>query len=154
MLSYTLKKDGPFHILQITDLHLTHGWHYDEKTLAMVKDLTEFAKPDLIVMTGDVITDGEGFHPDVMEHACREFDALGVPWAFVMGNHEGNYNFGKGMREKKGEFLLAHSKNVLFDRLRRHLRCGQLHSRHPGRKWQASLGFVHDRLQQPGLLHR
>ncbi len=115
MLSYTLSKDGPFQILQITDLHLTHDWHYDVRTLAMVKDLTEFAKPDLIVITGDVFTDGDRFTPDVMEYACRAFDELGVPWAFVMGNHEGDYRYGQGAREKKGEYIRAHGKNALFD---------------------------------------
>ena len=67
----------------------------------MIGDLVEYANPDLLVLTGDVFTDNDDFHPDEMKFACSEFDNFGIPWAIAMGNHEGNYRNGKGVREKK-----------------------------------------------------
>lgn len=78
-------------ILQITDLHLYKSSHM-LLTFEIIKKLVYNEKPDLIVITGDIIV-SKGTDADVKK--LFEFmKDLQIPWAAVFGNHddEGYYN--------------------------------------------------------------
>lgn len=87
------EKDKDFVILNITDIHVAD---YDYRaftafeSLATAKRLVKEVKPDLITVTGDIVC------TDSTYYAIRRFtdfmDSLGVPWAPVFGNHDGEGN--------------------------------------------------------------
>lgn len=81
-------KDGKFKVLQLTDLHLTAGDEEGElETLARIRYEVETEKPDLIAITGDVISNGGVCRP-VFRRFLDAVDDLKVPFCFVFGNHD------------------------------------------------------------------
>lgn len=78
--------NGRFKIVQFTDLHWAPGLPSCEQTTATIGHLLQTEKPDLAVLTGDVVT----------ATPCREgwtsiigiFDKARVPFTVVMGNHD------------------------------------------------------------------
>ncbi len=87
--SVTLKKkgDGEFRVLMFTDTHLNGKKDEDNQTVSyIVKNITE-QKPDLVIFGGDNIS--SGFNKKRTNEFARLMDALGVYWAAVLGNHEG-----------------------------------------------------------------
>ncbi len=82
--------DGTFRIIQFTDVHLDS--RHEERTGEATKSLNRISgaimaeKPDFVVFTGDVVTDGVAL---VMWN--RLMDTLNrhqVPFAIVFGNHD------------------------------------------------------------------
>ena len=106
--------DGrPFRILSSTDFH----YKYDDKvglepdlkaTRTFLRHVAE-TKPDLIVLTGDIVLGDRQFLD-----SCRfahMMAKVGVPWVYVIGNHEiGNGNVFDRFMEV---YLFAHSKGCL-----------------------------------------
>jgi 3',5'-cyclic AMP phosphodiesterase CpdA len=83
------RADGTFTILQITDTHLHYPDKRDPPTYALIRRVVRQENPDLLYLTGDIArwTD----EPDSMQTWPRLvpfLDSLGVPWAFVYGNHD------------------------------------------------------------------
>ena len=85
------RSDGSFRILQITDFHLTYGFDSnDRKTFNLIEQLVLNVEPDLIVITGDLTMSP---YSEALSHQIGRFFArLGVPWAYVFGNHEIDFN--------------------------------------------------------------
>lgn len=78
-------------ILQITDLHLTYGIDQrDRKTFSLIRALAEAERYDLIVITGDLSMSPQG--PILFSRLIRFMESLGIPWTFVFGNHETDFN--------------------------------------------------------------
>ncbi len=84
------KKDGTFKIVQFTDVHLDS--RHEEWTGEGTKSLNRISraltseKPDFVVFTGDIVTDGVAI---VMWN--RLMDTLNrhqIPFAIVFGNHD------------------------------------------------------------------
>lgn len=78
-------------ILQITDLHLTFGYDYnDRKTYALIKNLIDTHNPDIVVVTGDIMMSPQA------KRLFKEFvdfmNELNIPWTFIFGNHENDYH--------------------------------------------------------------
>ena len=76
-----------FVILNITDTQLNDTTAYmkeGECTFKMLDKLVEETQPDLITVTGD---NGSGYlaYYQIADH----LDSYGIPWAPVMGNHDG-----------------------------------------------------------------
>ena len=87
--SVTLRKngDGDFKVLMFTDTHL-NGKKEDETTVTyLVKNITE-QKPDLVIFGGDNIS--SGFNKKRVNEFAQLMENLGVYWAAVLGNHEGD----------------------------------------------------------------
>lgn len=96
---YTLSNrnpDGQFRILQLTDIHLGGSlstYPNDLKALKACRELIEYAKPDLVVVTGDlcypvgISSFSLNNTAPVMQFASFMRN-LGVPWAFTYGNHD------------------------------------------------------------------
>jgi len=78
-------------ILQFTDLHLTYGIDAnDRKTLEMMEKLATSDDFDLIVITGDMTLSTAALA--LFSQLVKEMESLKIPWTFVFGNHETDYN--------------------------------------------------------------
>ena len=77
-------------VLALTDLHFFGKTAlHDRRTLHDIKAMIAAAQPDLILLCGDVWFEnvlhlGEKH----CKWACEQIGALGVPWAYVRGNHD------------------------------------------------------------------
>ena len=88
--SVTIKKnsDGDFRVLMFTDTHIKGDKQLDNMTVSyMVKNIRE-QKPDLVILGGDNVT--YGFNKKRNVQLAELFENLGVYWATVLGNHEGD----------------------------------------------------------------
>ncbi len=83
-----------FRILSTTDLHFGDDPVLRDKCMGMLMRHIADTKPDLVVLTGDIIL-GKYQHLDAIQFA-QFMEQLGVYWAFTFGNHEA--------REEKGRF--------------------------------------------------
>ena len=90
------QKNEPFRILCVSDIH--GGVGYDEpNTVRYLNDVLEQAKPDLVLLLGDIA--GPGYiHIETAAQLKTMLDGLtapleqsGIPWAFVFGNHDDNF---------------------------------------------------------------
>ncbi|MCC6490965.1 MAG: metallophosphoesterase [Candidatus Hydrogenedentes bacterium] len=80
-------------ILQFTDLHLfadeVHHESVDRQTCETMRELVKTAKPDLVMVTGDLWPENrDGMGEAYMQSAIERMEAMGVPWGFVWGNHD------------------------------------------------------------------
>ena len=121
----------PFTILQLTDMQLIDAaqqrrpdrlggdeperWkteNMDSVAFAHIRKTADTVKPDLIVITGDLIY-GE-FDDSGASHKklCECFGSLGIPWAPVFGNHDNETAMGVDWQCD----LYAHAPNCLFAR--------------------------------------
>jgi hypothetical protein len=88
-----VKKDGgEFRILQFTDTHI--NTYYDafgviERSFDMMSRAIHAGNPDLIVLTGDNI--GNHINAIWAWRLVSFLDTFGVPYALVMGNHDGDF---------------------------------------------------------------
>lgn len=89
-------ENGDFTVLQFSDTHFTTGISLkDAKLLAEMKLLTEKYSPDLVVVSGDMIDDGNdgSFNKAyVLRSVAEVFEELDQYWAYIPGNNDGiNY---------------------------------------------------------------
>lgn len=108
-MGYTDK--NVFRILQLTDLHLckTETPREFDQTLLLIRQTVKAIQPDLVAITGD-LTWGETMDDrDAMDALAATMAELDVPWAPVLGNHDGD----KYGRDVFASFLLDRP-NCLF----------------------------------------
>ncbi len=84
--------DEPFVILSSTDFHFDEDAELNAKTVRLFIQQIKDAKPDLVVLTGDVIQ-SKYQQVDAIKFA-QMMEETGVYWTAVFGNHE--------TREEKG----------------------------------------------------
>ena len=77
---------GRFTVVQITDVHYTGADWMSEQVPAMLTRLIGQEKPDLIVLTGDVIYRRPGAAR--MAEICGAIGGTGIPYAVTLGNHD------------------------------------------------------------------
>lgn len=90
------KGKDDFKILQLSDIHIggsTVSYNKDIKALDAIQKLVNYTKPDLIIITGDLIypTPIQSFYLNnqtAMFQLVYFFNKLEIPWTFVYGNHE------------------------------------------------------------------
>ena len=82
-------KKGLFKIVQITDLHYKLGVKASEQGLACVREMVQTEKPDLVVVTGDIIYSAPA--DSTLSVVLKTFAQLGVPFCMSFGNHD--YDF-------------------------------------------------------------
>lgn len=82
-------KKGLFKIVQITDLHYKLGVKASEQGLACVREMVQTEKPNLVVVTGDIIYSAPA--DSTLSVVLKTFAQLGVPFCMTFGNHD--YDF-------------------------------------------------------------
>jgi uncharacterized protein len=110
--------DAPLRIAHLSDLHLYGLGRRERKLLALL----EREKPDVVVITGDSVIDGELLGPrpewpddDVYARAAQVFDRLQAPlgvWAV-----RGNWENVRRVRDE-GAFYARHGIHLLVDEAR------------------------------------
>ncbi len=108
-----IPKPTRFRILQFTDLHCfagkasTHAPR-NEKTIEIMRSLIAEAKPDLLMVTGDLWPENrDGMGEEYMKNVVEQLESLGVPWAFTWGNHDQlpDFSIGHAVFTKAGNSL-------------------------------------------------
>ncbi len=78
--------DKEFKIVQFTDTHVNVESGKNLEVFTTVKKILDMEKPDLVVLTGDVATDGNP------EKTYKEFEKIftqaKTPWIVAFGNHD------------------------------------------------------------------
>ncbi len=88
-----MRGDGTFTIVQFTDLHWNNGEERDLRTRALMERVLAAEKPDLIVLTGDIIESRRCRDPvKSFRDALYVAASSGIPWAAVFGNHDSEGN--------------------------------------------------------------
>jgi len=98
--SLTFNNNGKFKIAQFTDIHLhTTNPGEPEKTRETIEFVLRTEKPDLSVLTGDIVNSPA---PEGWQFIADIFSSSGIPWAVVLGNHDDEDQWS---REQIFEFL-------------------------------------------------
>lgn len=84
--SLKFRKDERFKIVQMTDLHISLKSGKSEICFNLIREAIESEKPDLLVFTGDVVTEHDP--QEAWTRLTRQLDSSGVAWTIVFGNHE------------------------------------------------------------------
>lgn len=81
-------EDGSFKVLQFTDIHMVAGMEDQQaKVFARIRYAVNEEKPDLIAVTGDVVTGGRPCRP-VLKNFLDTLDSYNIPFLIVFGNHD------------------------------------------------------------------
>jgi len=87
-----------FKILQLTDTHYKTGSPKSEVVIAMINEVLDMEQPDVVILTGDIITKSpviKGWKAVTAPMVERR-----IPWAVVLGNHDDEQDL------KRSEILL------------------------------------------------
>jgi hypothetical protein len=93
---YTFVSDGEFKILQLTDVHIGGGFlsrKKDALATEAIANLTRYTKPDLIIVTGDMVypilfQSGTIDNLRATRYFAEIMERLGVYWTISFGNHD------------------------------------------------------------------
>lgn len=93
---FQVDSNGNFTVLQFSDTHMTTGVSFsDLSILKKMETLTQRYSPDLVVVSGDMVNDGDSgsFNKaNVLRSVANVFEDLDQYWAYVPGNNDGmNY---------------------------------------------------------------
>ncbi len=136
-LTFSPEQPRPVRILQITDTHFGRfkAGHreLDAKTRQTITGLIEAHHPDLIIHTGDFVSNDTDF---VNWDVVKFMDGLGLPWAHALGNHDRGSAIASWTTEKYRQS----QRNVLFGYFDRNGR----------REYATRLDFVAAGATQPG----
>lgn len=114
-MSLRYRENGMFTIVQFTDLHIgeVNGEEVDKdtQTLKLMQQVIEAERPDLIVITGDLIWSLSVADPlEAVQRAVAPVQASGIPWACVLGNHDAE---GDVTREMLLKHLIQHNNRCI-----------------------------------------
>ena len=101
--------DEDFVILNLADVQLKDDLVFEErgvKTEEMIDELIRETDPDLITLTGD-----NAWGTIAYIRLIKQVDSYGIPWAPVMGNHDGQCL----ISEFWAAYLLSEAENCLFE---------------------------------------
>lgn len=88
-----IANDGFIRVLQLTDLHLTKGSSKkeDKQTYKWVSEAVDYARPDVVAVTGDAVGGAYGRDRAIIELA-NLFEEKKVYWMYTFGNHDGEWS--------------------------------------------------------------
>lgn len=104
-----------FVVANLTDIHYSHDRARLARKTALnnIRKYIELTDPDLITITGDMISFFED-KDDYLTTLCSFLDSFQIPWAPILGNHEG---FDQNERSAIADvFLSGEYNNVIFRR--------------------------------------
>lgn len=82
--------NGKFKIVQFTDIHYVATNPAAKESIELIKEVLTTEKPDLVALTGDIVTMKPCFEGwDNILNAIEEFK---IPWAAVFGNHDDEHD--------------------------------------------------------------
>ena len=84
---FTFNKDGKFKIAQFTDIHWVHGAPTTERTIETIKAVLAKEKPDIAILTGDLVYKVPDREP--WTELAAIFEETQTPFAVALGNHDG-----------------------------------------------------------------
>lgn len=112
--------DGVLRVLQLTDLHLTSYQlnKRDKQTLEWVEQAIEYARPDVVAVTGDTVGSLLPFNgrDKSLIQLAEIFEEKQVYWMYTFGNHDGEWS-----SATKGEVGMENQyqgKQELYDLLK------------------------------------
>lgn len=88
-------KDRDFKILTLSDIHFSdYGYRafLSVFNVIKIKRLVANTKPDLIIITGDIVCDNKTSDYYSIKRITDLMESFGVPWAPVFGNHDDESN--------------------------------------------------------------
>lgn len=98
---------GEYKILQLTDIHINLDEGIRVEGIETARKVIDIEKPDLVVLTGDIATDG---NPASTYNAFEKlFEEKKLPWVVTFGNHDSSAD----MKRKEVAAYLARLKNCL-----------------------------------------
>ena len=81
--------DGSLKILQLTDIHLKYEQSDQyRKSASRINHVIETEHPDLILITGDVVTGNKETRDKMWDLVISTLDSYKIPYAIVFGNHD------------------------------------------------------------------
>lgn len=86
-------KDGKFKILQLTDIHYIVNDSRCDGVLESIKEMIAAEKPDLVVVTGDLIYGDPG--RESMADVLEMLNSCSVPFAITYGNHDDEHGLSR-----------------------------------------------------------
>ncbi len=84
-------KSDEFKIVQFTDTHIDLSSGANIEAYKFISDILLQEKPDLVVMTGDIVTQDNP--QEAFIRLSEIFRQYQIPWTIVFGNHESEHNF-------------------------------------------------------------
>lgn len=85
---------GEFKILQLTDSHLNGDEENSTRpTFEMIREMLVSEKPDLVILSGDIVTTTEVI--GMWTRLAALFAEKQIPWAFVFGNHDNEHGLSR-----------------------------------------------------------
>lgn len=104
------RTDGHFKIVQITDTHINLKSGKSEVSYELIDEVIQAEKPDLIVFTGDQVTE---WNPQTAwKRLIKQMQASRIPWTMVFGNHDHE----QGMTHDEIFNLVAACPNCLIEK--------------------------------------
>lgn len=83
------RSDQHFKIVQFADIHWENGESADQESAALMTQIASAESPDLIVLTGDILSGGGcDDAADSLRDVVKIVEGCGIPWAAVFGNHD------------------------------------------------------------------
>ncbi len=83
------REDKSFKIIQFTDIHWQNGDSTDQKSAVLMESITKAEAPDLIVLTGDILSGGGcDDAAESLRQVIEITERSGIPWTAVFGNHD------------------------------------------------------------------
>ncbi len=83
------RDNGRFRIVQFTDIHWQNGESVDQKSADLMKNVAKAEAPDLIVLTGDILSGGGcDDAAESMRQIVHIMEQCGFTWTAVFGNHD------------------------------------------------------------------
>lgn len=85
--------EGKFKILQITDVHYIHKNESSIEALERISDMIDVEKPDLILLTGDIIWGKPA--KEGMEEVMKTITSKNIPFGLMYGNHDDEFELSR-----------------------------------------------------------
>ena len=102
-------EDGRFRIVQFTDTHLNEKKDSTDCVFRLISETVAAERPDLIVFTGDVVT--ERGPAGKWRKLVAHMDSIALPWTVVFGNHDNE----QGMTNAEIFELIRTSPKLVMD---------------------------------------
>lgn len=87
------RENGTFKIVQFTDIHFEYNTSRSDTVLTLIKTILAEEKPDLIIVTGDVVCSDNT--RKAWLQVTKPFIDTKVPWTITLGNHDDEFQLSR-----------------------------------------------------------